>query len=62
FAAALARADDGFGRGLVADRRPSSCPRLWNRDIVAVLNFKHIVDGPRETVKTPERFLHAKPK
>ncbi|KAJ1719015.1 hypothetical protein LPJ61_006400, partial [Coemansia biformis] len=33
-----------------------------NRDLAAVLNFKHTVDGLRKTGKTPECFLHAKPK
>ncbi|KAJ1734861.1 hypothetical protein LPJ61_000840 [Coemansia biformis] len=33
----------------------------WNRDLAAVLNFKHIVDGLRETGEAPERFLRAKP-
>ncbi|KAJ1730813.1 hypothetical protein LPJ61_002830, partial [Coemansia biformis] len=25
-----------------------SCSRLWNRNLAAVLNFKHIVDGLNE--------------
>ncbi|KAJ1717983.1 hypothetical protein LPJ61_006980, partial [Coemansia biformis] len=35
---------------------------MWNRDLAAVLNFKHIVDVPREMGEAPERFLRAKPK
>ncbi|KAJ1732220.1 hypothetical protein LPJ61_002153 [Coemansia biformis] len=42
--------------------RPGSCPCLWNRDLAAVLNLKHTVDGLHETGKAPERFLRAKPK
>ncbi|PHZ09425.1 uncharacterized protein RHIMIDRAFT_299849 [Rhizopus microsporus ATCC 52813] len=30
--------------------------RLWNRDMVATLNFRHILFGLRENGKRPERF------
>ncbi|ORE04259.1 hypothetical protein BCV72DRAFT_313290 [Rhizopus microsporus var. microsporus] len=37
--------------------------RLWNRDMVATLNFRHILFGLRENGKRPERFcrLNAPP-
>lgn len=30
--------------------------RLWNRDLLATLNFRHIVNGYREVGSRPERF------
>jgi hypothetical protein len=37
--------------------------RLWNRDMVATLNFRHILFGLRENGKRPKRFcrLNAPP-
>ncbi|KAJ1730689.1 hypothetical protein LPJ61_002889 [Coemansia biformis] len=42
------------------DHQPGSCPRMWNRDLAAVLNFKHIVDGLHETGEAPRRFVRVK--
>ncbi|KAJ2639380.1 hypothetical protein GGF40_000938 [Coemansia sp. RSA 1286] len=36
--------------------------RLWNRDIAAVLNLKHILVGLRENMCIPERFSRKTPK
>ncbi|KAI7872488.1 hypothetical protein BDF14DRAFT_1753932 [Spinellus fusiger] len=32
------------------------CHCVWNRDVVAALNFRHILHGLRENQKKPERF------
>ncbi|CEG76469.1 hypothetical protein RMATCC62417_11365 [Rhizopus microsporus] len=31
-------------------------PRLWNRDLAAVLNFRHIMDQHRQALGWPSRF------
>lgn len=38
-------------------RLPDGRSRLWNRDVVSVLNKRHIVDGLRRNGQRPERFL-----
>ncbi|KAJ1960618.1 hsp70 nucleotide exchange factor fes1 [Dispira parvispora] len=36
--------------------------RMWNRDLAAVLNFRHILNGLRETGVRPARFVQQPPK
>ncbi|KAJ2535286.1 hypothetical protein EV175_006932, partial [Coemansia sp. RSA 1933] len=36
--------------------------RLWNRDLAAVLNFRHILNGLREDGFRPARFERSAPK
>ncbi|KAJ2525737.1 hypothetical protein EV175_007721 [Coemansia sp. RSA 1933] len=36
--------------------------RLWNRDLAAVLNFRHILNGLRENGARPARFMRSAPK
>ncbi|KAJ2610981.1 hypothetical protein H4S08_003375 [Coemansia sp. RSA 1365] len=46
------------GNGRVADSvTDQSCLRIIKRDLVACLNFRHIVDGLREHGSVPERFM-----
>ncbi|KAJ1666524.1 hypothetical protein IW140_004629 [Coemansia sp. RSA 1813] len=35
--------------------------RMYNRDLAAVLNFRHIFHGLRDHGETPERFCHSRP-
>ncbi|KAJ2569580.1 hypothetical protein IW140_002988 [Coemansia sp. RSA 1813] len=35
--------------------------RMYNRDLAAVLNFRHIFHGLRDHGETPERFRHSRP-
>ncbi|KAK9702734.1 hypothetical protein K7432_011095 [Basidiobolus ranarum] len=39
----------------------SSIRRLWNRDLAAVLNFRHILTSLREKGTRPDRFMPQKP-
>ncbi|KAJ2535521.1 hypothetical protein EV175_006903, partial [Coemansia sp. RSA 1933] len=36
--------------------------RLWNQDLAAVLNFRHILNGLRENGTRPAWFMHSAPK
>ncbi|KAK9696036.1 hypothetical protein K7432_012671 [Basidiobolus ranarum] len=38
----------------------SSIRRLWNRDLAAVLNFRHILTLLREKATRPDRFMPQK--
>ncbi|KAK9703471.1 hypothetical protein K7432_010712, partial [Basidiobolus ranarum] len=38
----------------------SSIRRLWNRDLAAVLNFRHILASLREKGTRPDRFMPQK--
>ncbi|KAJ1643834.1 hypothetical protein LPJ64_004425 [Coemansia asiatica] len=45
---------------VICKDEPNVCWQLYNRDLAAILNFKHIVDGLHANGKIPEWFQHSK--
>ncbi|KAJ2661865.1 hypothetical protein IW148_003232 [Coemansia sp. RSA 1199] len=52
---------DTYERGYLREKGSDVKRRLWNRDLVGVLNFRHILNSLRETGIAPARFKRGQP-